>query len=335
MAETLGEKLKAAREERGITVSEVAEQTRIAPMYIECIENDNYKPLPGGIFNKGFVKSYARFIGFDEQEALQEYARIATKVEGTEEDHLRTYRPEVLTDDRASQSTLPTIIFAGIILALMTGGILFLLSYLQNQPSAPADNSETPPTEQANSSSNVSSTPSAPSGAPTMENLRVEFRTATEPISLSATSDGNSSIDTVTPGTPKIFEPRQSLKLSYAKSLASSAQLFINGKQITLPSQPANPKRIPIEIEISSANLAEIWNAGSITFGTATTPVSREATPQPTATSTPATGSPSPRPATPSPTVRITPAATRSPRPTQTPIIVGGNRNATPRRTPN
>src|SRR5690606_23160548 len=193
------------------------------------------------------------------------------------------------------------------------------------------------PTEQANGPSNVSSTPSVPSGAPTMENLRVEFRTATEPISLSATSDGSSSIETVTPGTPRIFEPRQSLKLSYAKSLASSAQLFINGRQITLPSQPANPKRIPIEIEISSANLAEIWNAGSITFGPAATPVSREATPQPTATetSTPATGSPSPRPATPSPTVRITPAATSSPRPTQTPIIVGGNRNATPRRTPN
>ena len=52
MAETLGEKLRAAREEKGISISEVAEQTRIAPMYIECIENDNYKPLPGGIFNK-------------------------------------------------------------------------------------------------------------------------------------------------------------------------------------------------------------------------------------------------------------------------------------------
>src|SRR5688572_5405033 len=113
MAETLGEKLRAAREERGITISQVAEQTRIAPMYIESIENDNYKPLPGGIFNKGFVKSYARFIGMDEQEALQDYGKIAAQVEGTPEDHLRSYRPEVLTDDRASQSTLPTIIFAG------------------------------------------------------------------------------------------------------------------------------------------------------------------------------------------------------------------------------
>ena len=72
----------AAREARGISISEVAEQTRIAPMYIECIENDNYKPLPGGIFNKGFVKSYARFIGLDEQEALQDYSRLIAQTEG-------------------------------------------------------------------------------------------------------------------------------------------------------------------------------------------------------------------------------------------------------------
>jgi cytoskeletal protein RodZ len=38
MAETLGEKLRQAREERGVTITEVAEQTRISPHYIELIE---------------------------------------------------------------------------------------------------------------------------------------------------------------------------------------------------------------------------------------------------------------------------------------------------------
>ena len=76
MSITLGEKLRQAREERGISISEVAEQTRISPMYLECIESDNYKPLPGGIFNKGFLKSYAKYVGLDEQEVLQEYARL-------------------------------------------------------------------------------------------------------------------------------------------------------------------------------------------------------------------------------------------------------------------
>lgn len=337
MAETLGEKLRAAREERGISLSEVAEQTRIAPMYIECIEKDNYKPLPGGIFNKGFVKSYARFVGIDENEAIQDYARIAAESEGTEDDHLRAYRPEVLTDDRTAQSTIPTIIFAGIILALMTGGILFLVNYLQSQPDVPVATSTSTMNQNPGQPEQPSSVPPT-SGAPTMQNLKVEFRSTTEPISLSATSDGKSSVNTVTPGTAQTFEPKQDLKLSYAKALASSAQLFINGKQIALPSQPANPKRIPIEVEINAANIGQIWNSGQISFDVPPTANTAPATvPTPAPIRTPETSpTATPRPATPQPTVRTTPVASNANRPrlTPTPIIVGGNRNAAPRRTP-
>src|SRR5438309_10498251 len=57
MSLTLGEKLQQAREEKGFTLSEVSDQTRISSLYLESIENDDYRTLPGGIFNKGFVKS--------------------------------------------------------------------------------------------------------------------------------------------------------------------------------------------------------------------------------------------------------------------------------------
>ena len=333
MAETLGEKLRASREARGVSISEVAEQTRIAPMYIECIENDNYKPLPGGIFNKGFVKSYARFIGYDEQEALQEYNRLMSQTEGPEEDHTKTYRPEVLTDDRASQSTIPTIIFAVIILALMTGGVLFLVNYLQSQPAEPIATNSAPTNENPQTSAPTPQS-AAPGSVPTMQNLKVEFRTATDPISLRATTDGSTSENVVTPGAVQTFEPRESLKLSYSKSLASSAQLFINGKQITLPLQPANPKRVPIELEINSGNLAQIWNAGAISFGTQPPSGANTATataPPPAANLANAA---SPRPAVPTPSSRTSPAVNR-PQATRTPVVVGGNRNAAPRPSPN
>src|SRR5690606_16278530 len=101
MAETLGEKLRQAREERGISISEVAEQTRISPLYLESIEKDDYKILPGGIFNKGFIKSYAKFIGYDEHQALSEYQKAVAAAEEANEPDLKVYRPEVLTDDRS------------------------------------------------------------------------------------------------------------------------------------------------------------------------------------------------------------------------------------------
>ena len=323
MAETLGEKLRDAREARGISISEVAEQTRIAPMYIECIENDNYKPLPGGIFNKGFVKSYARFIGMDEQEALNEYSRQMAQTEpAASHEETRSYRPEVLTDDRASQSSLSTIIFAGIILALMTGAIYMAVNYWWNRPSEPTVATNTSmPTNQSTSQTDQQPTPAPAGDAPTMQNLRVEFRTATEPISLSATSDGKSSVNTVTPTTPQVFEPRESLKLSYAKSLASSAQLFINGKQIELPTSPANPRRIPIEIDINAGNLAQVWQSGQYTFAVQA--------PANTAAATPAS---TPRPAanTAARSNSNTPAANR-PSPARTPIVVGNAPRSTPR----
>src|SRR6266436_8105484 len=108
MSLTLGEKLRQAREERGIPLSEVAEQTRISSLYLQSIENDDYKPLPGGIFNKGFIKSYAKYVGIDEQEALLDYSRVLAQHETGEPDNLTPYKPEVLTDDRNGSSMVPT-----------------------------------------------------------------------------------------------------------------------------------------------------------------------------------------------------------------------------------
>lgn len=322
MSLTLGEKLRQAREERGISIREVAEQTRISPLYIESIENDNYKPLPGGIFNKGFIKSYARYIGFDENEALQDYSRLVADAEGTPDEELRPYRPEVLTDERAGANGMtPTIIFAGIILALMTGGVLFLVNYFQNQPdNAPAaSNTSANLNSNANVAVNPVPTPVNTGGAPSMETLRVEFRSSGDPISLSSVSDGKTSVGLITPAQPAVFEPRQSLRLSWAKSLAQFAQLTINGKSISLPSSPANPKRVPIEVEINKDNLSGIWQSGAISFGGPPPVAEAVRTPAPSATpaSTPrsAVATPVPRPAA--------NTATATPRPARTPIVVG------------
>src|SRR5207244_11282104 len=75
MAESIGEKLRLARETRGIALRDISEQTRISMRYLEAIETDDYRRLPGGIFNRSFIRAYAKFIGYDEQEAIDEYAR--------------------------------------------------------------------------------------------------------------------------------------------------------------------------------------------------------------------------------------------------------------------
>ncbi|MBS1792719.1 MAG: helix-turn-helix domain-containing protein [Acidobacteria bacterium] len=266
MSLTLGEKLRQAREERGISISEVAEQTRISPHYLDSIENDDYRTLPGGIFNKGFVKSYAKYVGLDEQEALQDYARLISSQDGEQEDQPKTYRPEVLTDDRASSSMLPTIIFAVIILGLMTWGLLKLVDYIQNQPSQPAANTNTaanPPAGNTNAAP-VNANTSQP--LPSTNEIAAEIK-VTEDVATTVVVDGKTSFPTVKPDAPFAVKAESSLKVSYSKSKAAAVQLTLNGKPVTLPAQ-GPPNQATIRFEINKENIVQILQSGQIAGGT-------------------------------------------------------------------
>ncbi|MBV9215669.1 MAG: helix-turn-helix domain-containing protein [Acidobacteria bacterium] len=289
MAESLGEKLRRAREERGFSLSEVSEQTRISSLYLESIENDDYRILPGGIFNKGFVKSYAKFVGLNEQEALAEYGRIVARTEGGEDDPLKLYKPEVLTDDHHGRSMVPTVILAVVMLALMTAGLLWLVSYLR-QPAAPATTNVTNRNANSAETANANTEPNI-SGVPDMSTVKVVFKTTTEAVSLTATKDGTPSSSLVAAGSSVEFEPKESLKLSYSKSLAQFVQLAINGRTIATPMTPTEGKKV-IEFTISKDNLSQIWTSGSITgeppastdsnTANSTQPTAPKATPKPT-----------------------------------------------------
>jgi cytoskeleton protein RodZ len=80
-----GDKLKREREMRRITLDEISESTKIPRRYLESLERENFESLPGGVFNKGFVKAYARFLGLDEEQAVADYVAVA-KEEPSPED---------------------------------------------------------------------------------------------------------------------------------------------------------------------------------------------------------------------------------------------------------
>lgn len=73
-----GEHLKREREMRGVSLEEVAAATRISTRFLEAIENERWEQLPGGAFNRGFIRSIARYLGLDEDDLVAEYA-VETK----------------------------------------------------------------------------------------------------------------------------------------------------------------------------------------------------------------------------------------------------------------
>ena len=134
MAATIGEQLRLTREERGIPLREISDETRISIHYLEAIESNDYKRLPGGIFNRSFVKAYARCIGYDEKEAVEGYSRyMREKGESGDDVATTPHQSKVYTDVPATRSPILTVVLAIVILALLTLGALAALYWFQRR----------------------------------------------------------------------------------------------------------------------------------------------------------------------------------------------------------
>jgi cytoskeleton protein RodZ len=68
-----GERLRREREMRQITLEEISGSTKISKRHLQALEQEDFDALPGGIFNKGFVRAYARYVGIDEEQAITDY----------------------------------------------------------------------------------------------------------------------------------------------------------------------------------------------------------------------------------------------------------------------
>lgn len=68
-----GEKLRKQREQRGITLEAISSTTKISTRMLRALEEERFEQLPGGVFNKGFVRAYARQVGLNEEESIADY----------------------------------------------------------------------------------------------------------------------------------------------------------------------------------------------------------------------------------------------------------------------
>jgi cytoskeletal protein RodZ len=68
-----GEKLRKQREQRGLALDAISNITKISPRMLRALEEEHFDQLPGGVFNKGFVRAYARQVGLNEEEAITDY----------------------------------------------------------------------------------------------------------------------------------------------------------------------------------------------------------------------------------------------------------------------
>jgi len=126
--ESIGEFFKQVRETKGLTVDEVASKTRIRTDFVKALEEGNFAKLPDQVFARGFVRSYARSLGLDEEDAIHRFTQSAGAFyeKQDERERLRVRQAE---EERKRQANRKAVAVA-IAIAILT--LVFLLSREQS-----------------------------------------------------------------------------------------------------------------------------------------------------------------------------------------------------------
>ncbi len=163
---SFGERLKREREMREVSLDELTKATRISQRFLDALENEDWKKLPGGVFGRGFVRTIAGYLGLDEETLLGEYDLARGDVSRESSGH---------AEDRIPATPMWVPLLAVLVICAALAGLFFAGKYAwhryasrrNSQPSsalvtAPSDPSADPSTPQNTTSSGGSATASAP-----------------------------------------------------------------------------------------------------------------------------------------------------------------------------
>ena len=112
---SFGENLRREREMRGITLEEISAATKISVRFLSSIENEDFSSLPGGIFNRGFVRAYARYLGLDEDPILEEYQLAAKARPEVDLSHFSPPKAHSYHDRRSRRTLWAVMIAIGLL----------------------------------------------------------------------------------------------------------------------------------------------------------------------------------------------------------------------------
>jgi cytoskeleton protein RodZ len=118
----VGQELAAAREARGLALSDVAQQLKFMPRQLEALEQEQFEALPGATFTRGMVRSYARLLQLDPDPLVQ---RIAGRIDIPDSNRLAArYNQPVPFSDGARRSTFVYLAMSLGVLVLV-GGVAY------------------------------------------------------------------------------------------------------------------------------------------------------------------------------------------------------------------
>jgi len=173
-----GDRLRREREMRGVSIEEIAESTKIGTRSLRALEEEDFEKLPGGIFNKGFVRAYSRFLGLNEDQTVADFDAAWKEYEAARRP---VQMPEPEEESAGESGANWLLAVALVLLVLLAAGWYFLKHRHRSgsreavvapratdasQPPAPA------PTDASLASSAAHALPPLPAPGPTTNDLK-------------------------------------------------------------------------------------------------------------------------------------------------------------------
>jgi cytoskeleton protein RodZ len=168
-----GDRLRREREMRGVTLDEITESTKISRRHLEALEGEHFDQLPGGVFNKGFVRAYARFLGIDEDRAVADYSAASNEQPEAENKFPLEIHEQPNRELNPRRSNLSLIFAVAALAGVLVGYGFWVKSKPHNSgkntpQSAPATTVNEPQTSSAAPEPVTTSSPSQPPAATTV-----------------------------------------------------------------------------------------------------------------------------------------------------------------------
>jgi cytoskeletal protein RodZ len=216
----LGERFRAAREERGLTLSEVGEQLRIRSVYLAAIEEENWKAIGAPVYIRGFLRTYARFLGLDPEEAVGEFnaATGAAPSSGAAQSSPAT---------PGQRSIAPLLWIAGVVAIVLIGFVIYVYVSPPRAAVTTAQQSAAPASPTALPSAGATPHPSPQPQPLLTRTLAVRITSASW---LRVTIDGSVSMEGTFPrGWSKVFHGKSAVVRA---GNAAGVDLTIDGKSV-------------------------------------------------------------------------------------------------------
>jgi cytoskeletal protein RodZ len=141
--ESVGPFLKHARETQGLSLDQVASVTRIQLKYLQALEEEQFAALPEPVFTKGFVRTYARSLGMDEQDVLRRFSEASNEYFGRGQQEQEHERVRLKIEEEKRGKPNRTVILI-LIVVIVLGLGLYLSKQQQPIPPSTPETTESP-----------------------------------------------------------------------------------------------------------------------------------------------------------------------------------------------